>query len=350
MAARKRPRPPGAFAKSKKPRSPLWNPLAGITQTGLDRFMVCPEQFSVNYIDGNSPRKFREPLEFGNLFHLCCEFQGKDTPTAIAKKCCDAYVKSRLANAGDIDRDKLQQMVGVIQLIFPKYAAYYSAKDRVIKWIGREKVFRVPYPFQDYDGKTLTIDLVGKMDGVYRDLTANVPNLKETKTKSNINAEAIRDGLRADFQTLFYLLALRLETKKEPKEVLYDVIKRPGQRWNKTDTMKSYLARIEADINKKPKQYFARWRVTLSSGTIDNFCKMTLDPTLRELFRWWRSIEKRPFDRFASPYHSLKLPALTGGRYGRSEYYELMIRGNRTLYYNRSDVFPELNESIKVVV
>lgn len=343
MAARKRPI---NFSKSKKPRSPLWNPLAGITQTGLDRFMTCPETFAVNYIDGHTPKKFREPIEFGNLFHLCCEFMGKDTPAAIAKKCSAAYIKSRTALAGDVDRDKLHQMAGVIQVIFPKYAAYYATKDKAIRWITREKPFRVPYSFRDYDGKTVTIDLVGKMDGVYRDSTAAIC-LKETKTKSKINAEAIRDGLRADFQTLFYLLALRLMLGKEPKEVLYDVIKRPGQKFGKTDTMKTYLARIEADINKKPKQYFARWRVTLSKDTIDTFCRATLDPVLRELFRWWRSIEKRPFDRFESPYHSLKLPALTSGRYGRSEYYELIIRGNRTPYYNRLAVFPELNESTK---
>lgn len=352
MAARKRPssgKKPN-FSKSKKPRQPLWNPLAGITQTGLEKFIGNEEEFAVNYIDGWSPKRFSEPLEFGSLFHLCCEFQGKDTPEAISKKCCDAYVKHRQLNAGETDHQKLQMMVGSIQTIFPHYCRYHAARDKTIRWISREKPFRVPYSFIDYDGKTQTIDLVGKRDGVYRDTQTAVPNLKETKTKSQINQEAIRDGLRADFQTLFYLLALRLETGKEPKEVLYDVIKRPGQKFTKKDTLQSYLAKIDQDIRKHPKSYFGRWRVTLSVGTIDMFRKVTLDPALRRLFRWWGSIEKRPFERFESEggYHLLNLPGLTNSKFGRSEYYELIIRGNRTPYYNRTDVFPELNESIKV--
>lgn len=334
-------------AKSKKPRQPLWNPLLGITQTGLTQFVGNEEEFAVNYVEGWSPNKFREALEFGNLFHLCCEFQGKDSPEMIAKKCCDAYVKSRKINNNDREYQKLQEMVGVIRTLFPLYVKKYAAYDKQIRWISREKPFSVPYQFKDYDGKTRTINLVGKRDGVYRDSSGSL-NLFETKTKSDINTEAIRDGLRADFQTLFYLLALKLETGTGPKQVLYNVVRRPGQKFGKKDTFKTFLDRVEKDIRSRPKHYYGRWRVTLSPNTLTAFQQLTLDPALRRLVRWWESIKDNPFDRFQSPYHLLNLPALIGGKWGRSEYYELIIRHNYTPYHSRSIVFPELSELIEV--
>lgn len=325
-------------------RRPLWTPAKGITQSGLTKFLECPEQFALSYIEGHTSRKVSKPLEFGNLFHLCCEFQGKESPEAVALRCTNVYIKSRRSSIESTDYDELQRLAGAVRIVFPLYVKNWEKKDKLIRWVSREKAFSVPYSFQDHNGATITINLVGKRDGVYYDPKRNLC-LFETKTKSEINSDEIRDGLRADFQTLFYLLALRLETGKEPYEVLYNVVRRPGQRLTKSDTLASYLAKIEADIKKRPNHYFARWHVTLSKGSLDKFCRITLDPALRNFLQWWRSIESRPFDRFQSPSHLLNLHALTNSKYGRSDLYDLIIRGKRSAYSQRSIVFPELRES-----
>jgi hypothetical protein len=334
------------YAKSAKPRLPLWTPKSGVTQSSLSKFLECPEQFALSYVEGITARRLSEPLEFGNLFHLCCEFQGKESAEAVAIRCTNAYVKTRSKNLDPSDHESLQRLIGLIRVIFPRYVKYYAKDDAKIKWISREKPFSVPYQFIDAQGKTQAINLIGKRDGVYRDTKGNVC-LFETKTKSEIKASEISDGLRGDFQTLFYLLALMIELKIEPQETLYNVVRRPRQKMNQRESMKAYLDRVADDINKRPKHYFARWRVHLNKNSIPSFRQLTLDPTLRNLISWWGSIQDRPFERFRSKSHHLNLPALTSSRYGRSELYDLIIKKQRAGYFSRSVTFPELNESIK---
>lgn len=334
------------YAKSKKARKPLWTPTSGITQSGLSKFLDCPEQFALSYVEGVTSKRISEPLEFGNLFHLCCEFQGKKSPEVVAADCGKAYIKSRQGSIDHSEYDKLQKLVGLVKIVFTRYVKYWAAKDKAIRWISREKPFSVPYTFTDGNGKPTSINLIGKRDGVYNDSKSNLC-LFETKTKSQINSAEITDGLRGDFQTLFYLLCLEIELKRSPREVLYNVIRRPGQRYSKGSNLQAFLAKVAADIDKRPKHYFARWRVTLTQGSLARFRQVTLDPTLRNLVSWWGSIQQRPFDRFQSPSHHLNLPALTSGRYGRSDLYDLIIKGQRSGYFNRTTLFPELNESIK---
>lgn len=272
-------RPSRAYAK----RKPLWTPLAGVTQSSLEKFLACPEQFALSYVEGVTSNKLKTSLEFGSLFHLCCEFQGKESAAMVAKRVCEAYEKTRKTSLTGRDYSELQQLVGTVRTLFPLYVNYWKEKDAKMKWISREKMFSVPYTFNDMDGKPFTINLVGKRDGVFRNIPRDLC-LRETKTKSEINLEAIRDGLRADFQSLFYLLALRIEFNEEPKEIDYNVVRRPGMYMGKKDSsMLSFFKRVEADILKRPTYYFARFRVMLSPGTIDKFRQVTLDPALRRL-------------------------------------------------------------------
>jgi len=343
-----KPRYKPNYAKSKSRKS-LWTPFSGITQTGLSKWLQCPEQFALSYIEGVTAKSISEPLEFGSLFHLCCEFAGKASPESVVKSCCDAYLAARQPNVDHSEYDKLQKLATVIRVIFPAYARYWEKNDAKLHWVSREKPFSVPYQFVTHANSRYSINLVGKRDGVFRDTKGNLC-LFETKTKSEIKADEIRDGLKADFQTMFYLLALYIETGTMPREILYNVVRRPRQHWTKTDTMKTYTAKIEADIKKRPTHYFARWRVHLNPNSLPRFQQLTLDPALRNLLSWWGSIEKNPFDRFQSPFHLLNLPALTGGRYGRSDLYHKIVNGQRTGYYCREVLFPELNEYIPVKI
>lgn len=325
-------------------RKPLWTWDKGLSQSAIKKFSICPEQFSLSYIEGVTSRKLSVPIEFGNLFHLCCEFQGNDTPEAIAGKCCTAYLASRLKTAEKSQHDDLQRLVGTVARIFPPYVKYWAKQDKDIKWVSREKVFGVPYSFNDpQGGKSESITLVGKRDGVYVNKLKRLC-LFETKTKGDIDGNEIADQLKADFQTLFYLLTLKIETGQNPEEVLYNVVRRPGQRFTKTDTLNTYLDRIALDIKKRPDYYFARWRVIIAPGMLETFAKIALDPTLCLFIQWWRSLKDNPFDRWQSPYHRLNLPALLKDpdRHGRAELFDWVIKQQRANYYLRSQVFPEL--------
>lgn len=328
-------------------RKPLWTPSAGITQSGLERYLVCPEQFALSYVEGVTSAKLKTAIEFGSLFHLCSEFVGKELPDLVAKRCCDAYKKTRLKTLprDPKSRAELEELIGKVRIMFPLHCRYWEKYERKRRWIAHESQFSVPYTFTDHDGAPYTINLVGKIDKLFRN-SKNRLGIHEKKTKSEVNSGEISDGLRADFQTLFYATAVSIKTGEVPLEIDYDVIRRPQQYIGKKDTLQTLLARIESDVNKRPTHYFARFLVTIAPDTIPNFRKYTLDPALRDLVRWWRSIEKNPFDRFGSPFHLLRLPALTNLKYGRSDLYDRIIRGQTAGYFVRSSVFPELNDTI----
>ena len=331
-------------------RKPLWTPAAGLSQSALSKWLACPEQFSLSYIEGITSRSLSVPIEFGNLFHLCLEFQGKDTPESVAAKCCSAYLLSRGKNVIQSEYDEFQRLVGLVKVVFPLYVKRWEVKDKLIRWIAREQKFKVSYPLSAGTGPSSRIILVGKRDGVFRDSKKRLC-LFETKTKSDINTAAITDQLRADFQTMFYLVTLMMETGETPAEVLYNVVRRPGLRYRKGDSLQKYLDRVKADIEFRPSYYFSRWRVQIDASSLTAFRQITLDPALRNFLHWWRSVEQNPFDRFKSPFHLLNLPALLGlpgGRHGRSELYEAVIRHSPNSYYIRKEVFPELLESIQI--
>jgi hypothetical protein len=42
--------------------------------------MECPEQFSLQWIDGLTPKKISQPLEFGSIMHYALEHQFRGDP------------------------------------------------------------------------------------------------------------------------------------------------------------------------------------------------------------------------------------------------------------------------------
>jgi len=132
----------------------------------------------------------------------------------------------------------------------------------------------------------------------------------ETKTKSRIDEADIRDGLKADMQTMIYLFATYLDSKEFPETVLYNVIRRSTMYQRKDESIKSFIDRIKHDMSIRPDYYFMRWEVTVTKEDITSFVKKTLDPILIQFVSWYNSIKKNEKDRFLSPYHFL----LTRGR------------------------------------
>ncbi len=165
----------------------------------------------------------------------------------------------------------------------------------------------------------------------------------ETKTKSSIDDVAIQDGLRADLQTCLYLYSLRREYKREPRSILYNIVRRPQLRPKKDEHANTYKQRVAEDIKARPDWYFRRYEVTVVPGDLELFVETTLDPVLRQLLQWWESIKDNPFDRWASQYHYRSLPALMT-KYGKAWHYNLTVRGLKNEYYRKSSPFPELGE------
>lgn len=345
-------KPPTLRTKPKVKMGPIWDYTKGLTQSALTTWLSCREQFSLQYLDGWTPRSFSAPLEFGSMIHFMLQAHtGSSSPEKIARDVTKSYEATRSKTLDQGSYQDLQKALTSAQALFPLYAEYYAKDDAKLSWVEREHVFKVPHKFSigkscehgDHDYQK--IDLCGMRDGDYRNPKGGL-GLFETKTKSTIDDLAIQSGLRADLQTMMYLHSMRIEYKEEPVEILYNVIRRPGLVLGKNESLQEYGLRIASDIKKRPEWYFRRYEVTVLPGDVDTFIKTTLDPVLRCFLQWWESIEENPTEgRWLSPYHYRSLPALMT-RFGKAPLYDLMILGRTAGYFRRSSPFPELEESL----
>lgn len=338
--------PPTLRKKPKYGFSPLWDWTQGVTQSSLESFMACREQFALGYVEGWSSRSFSVALEFGTLIHFMLEqLTTGDDPVIISRRVTRSYASSRKDTINPSDFGTMEQTLANAEAIFPHYVKHWQEYDAQVSWLKREHVFRIPHKFLDFSGVTREVDLTGMRDGDIRDIAGGL-GLFETKTKSSIDDIAIQDGLRADLQTCLYLYSLRREYREEPTNILYNIIRRPQLRIKKDEPMDVYKQRVSDDIAERPEWYFRRFVVTVVPGDIENFIETTLDPVLRQMYQWWESIKDDPFHRWASPYHYRSLPALMT-KYGKAWHYNLSVRGLKNEYYQKSSPFPELHVSLE---
>lgn len=327
-------------------KRPLWDWTQGITQSALDRFNSCREQFSLGYIEGMTSKGFSVALEFGTMIHIAIQQHGdpacKSSPQEIIDGVCASYHDSRVGQLSKLDIATMSKTIAAAEAVFPLYCQTVGEDDKKQRFIAHEQYFEVPHQFPVGKGLShSTINLRGVRDGAYRTGKADYLGLFETKTKSNIDDNAIISGLRADLQTMFYLHSMRLSYNETPKEVLYNVIRRPGQKFLDRDTYATFKQRIIDDIKKRPTHYTRRYEVNVLQSDLDTFRDKVLDPSLRVMLHWWESVKDHPFDRFKSPYHFVNLNALYT-KYGPCQLYGLMVLGKRRDYYARSFPFPEL--------
>lgn len=347
-------------------RRPLWKMEDGITFSALSKWQTCPEQFSLQWIDGLTPKAISIPLEFGSVIHYALENQDKSTPHEVIHRITDHYRKYRSSTlVNSSERDTLNYILGLAEIVFPHYCEYWKHDDSKIDWIGREEKFKVPYSFPTVDGSR-EILLRGMRDGLYNLKDHDeVFGIFETKTKSRIVESEIIANLNYDMQTMIYCFATYLTTGRYPNQVKYNVIRRPDTYRRKGEALDSFLRRVNEDIAKRPDFYFMRYTATILQADIDRFAKQTLNPILNLFAQWWDSVKKNPLQeeivlpedrltrqgttiegRWSSPFHFLNSSALVG-KFGKAEMWDAIF-GNMQPYRVRDQIFPELEESFQV--
>lgn len=335
-----------AIKHAKKPtkKPPLWNLDYGVTYSSLSTWEQCPEQFALAYIDGWTSKRIHVPFEFGHVMHSAIEHQfGGKTPEEVIYHVTEAYYKKRLPTLlHSSERDVLDTICETAKITFPAYCRYWQQDDAGLDWLVREGQFSVPYKLAHPAGFR-TLRLRGMRDGVYRTRKTGIVGLFETKNKSRISEQEIKDGLHADMQTLMYALATQLETGHTPTQVLYNVIRRSDIYRRKGESLGDLMKRLKEDIQKRPDFYFMRFIVDLLPSDVEEFRRKTLDPLLVRFVDWWESVKKNPDarGRWKSPYHFRSLQNLIG-KYGKANLWEVIVNDNTRSYYRRSAVFPEL--------
>lgn len=309
---------------TKRNKGPVWlgpqddSDRGGITFSLLSRFLACRERYRLLVVEGLKPQeRFNSRMEFGNMWH-CCE----ESFATHGHKHWGAELKgyaNQLITRYPMDRAQVDQWYSLCQAMFPLYVQFWSKHGHARKRtpLLSEQVFHVPYTLPSgrvvyLRGKWDSVDLVGGKE-VW---------LQENKTKSRIDPLAIQRQLTLDLQTMLYAVALESarsselaqkgwtdETYKKGvhdlgvmrehpfKGVRYNVIRRPGQRVGKNESVRDFAARVAGLVEEDPKDWFMRWEVLVTPGDLETFKRKCLNPILEQLCDWWEwvSYSQDPF-------------------------------------------------------
>lgn len=321
----------------------------GITQTALSVFLACPEQFRILYCEGWRSKKFNLPIEFGDRFHHCQEYDADPKKVAIAWE--KRWLKPGLLSQKE--QDEVQTYAAVLPILFDNWRKYWAKKNEKREWIQKEEIFSWTHP-------ATGIKLRGKMDGVIQE-NGKVIYLHEIKTKAIVDEETIAETLPLDLQTMLYMLVLRDMAKAKgwpsPKGVVYDVIRRPNLKRGQEETKEQFTARVMGDIKgeqiimpsggKKrgqgPEHYYSHFVHNLSPKALDTFDKQILTPILNTLKRWWVEQKVKPDRPHDNPYHFTN-PLSLVTKYGKCEAYRAIVANDYSDLEPRKAMFPELEE------
>jgi hypothetical protein len=242
----------------------------GVTQSLIHGFLACRRQLQL-VLQGWRLPSTKAAMTYGGIYHdlleqlylaiIAKKLTRKGNFRAFAKKHTKAWLKKhgkRLRHGGDL-KMALEQTAKVCA-VFPAYCKFHQGDFTKIKWQELEGVF-------DLVWKGFRIR--GRWDGLYK--LAKEYWLLETKTKSQVNAEKVKEALAFDFQSMFYITALTQHRQLPIEGVLYNVIRNPGLRQGKKESSKAFIRRIAADAKERKEFYFMRFEATFPEETRAEF-------------------------------------------------------------------------------
>lgn len=322
----------------------------GVTYSFLSDFLGCREQARLTYVEGYSQAGIIDPLEFGSLFHACCEASAKAKGGIQSYKVVAEYIKQKKARSKIAKKDvsKLEFQAKIVAAMYPLYHSHWRDNDGLefqgtTKFVAQELPFQVNHQLPD--GNVMPIR--GRFDAILRKGSTGKLWLMETKTKSQIDHEGITSLLSSmDLQTMLYCLAIHKHFGEYPEGVLYNVIKRPLLRQKQTETEAEFLARIQDDVQSRSNDYFMRWHVSIRKEDVLDWTSRCLDPILMQVQMWWDSIKDDPLNPWKSPHHFVN-PEGLHTRYGKSKYFDLLTRGVPVGLQQREFSPPEVKKGKK---
>lgn len=256
--------------KKTKAKPTKWNLYKdGITQSMISEFMTCPAKFHNSYIRMIKPTSVNAGLIFGDVFHSILENvytqrrdtgdlnrnEIKDIINASINKRTDHW-REHVDTAGAFKAPKdVRDMFDAIDLAGTVADVYFQQWRRMQKkytWISLEEVFKVKYKIPSSGNYTY---FRGKIDGVVQ-LENGDHYLFETKTKGYCDMHSITATLPYNFQVLFYAAAYEKLHDVPIKGVIYNIIRRPGQRGKIGEDIAQLRARVKEEVKNNPDYYF----------------------------------------------------------------------------------------------
>lgn len=291
----------------------------GMTVSSCQKFLACREQFRLEYVEGWQQSALKMPFEFGNLLHsTIARFLDRRIKPLPIEKQTALYEKQWNANhpqATPANKEMMEEAYCFMEALWPTYIEIYK-DDPKHHWDYVEDKFTIEIPEVD------TI-FRGIIDGVCLE-SQQKRYVLENKGNSQINENDIEDVLPYSFQNMTYLVAYWKKHGTPPDGVWFNVIRRPGSKRHKNETLKDYVVRLRGLIAKEPDHYFYRWKVTITKARIERWYAETLVPMLQEVKLWVDG--KIP--------HYMNPEALIG-RYGRSDMFDVITKQNFSFVHRK---------------
>jgi hypothetical protein len=300
----------------------------GMTQGILTTFMRCREE-AKNYLEGLEQVRASAALQFGSLAHRTLEtiYRGwkKVPPQSVVLSTLDSIYKEFMKEEGGrLSPEGLENLhtnSAILKAVMPSYFIHNADDFKANNWLELEEKFSVPSPIPG-------VNLVGRIDGVHKQ--KKEVWLFESKTKSRIEEDNLTDALSFDFQTNVYQYAVRHKYKVKPQGVLYNIIRRPGQKLKKDENLVSFSQRIEEEVKKDPSYYFLRYEISIPGTEFERF-EGELKSVIEEFLKWW----KGELAHYRNTSSCLQ-------RFGPCRFLPKCANNDVGLYNQREHMFPEL--------
>ena len=292
----------------------------GLTQGLLHKFMSCERSFLLA-INRYTPKKINKGMYFGSICHEILDNLHQGKPAACIEEVIEQFLHENPTQG--VDLQEIETMRGKASVVMHEYAMHYAA-DFKNKFTDIEKTFAVPF-----NKRAL---LRGKIDAIYQAKDKSVWHM-EHKTYSRIDEDTFQQVLAMNLQNLFYITAYEQETGKTIAGTLYNIIRNPQARWNKTDDLRTFCDRIQEEVKKNPEYYFIRYEIPYSILDKAAF--------IRELSIWIDRI-----NAFLKKQNACRNLASCEGKYLCS-YLSACVQDSLNEYNQREDLFPELKAKEK---
>jgi len=319
----------------------------GVTFSLLTTFKGCRERARL-FLNGWTSRKNSLGQVFGGLCHGICQRMYEDVREGrLTSLPSPQYIKDVCRKVERIwkeenpraDAESLQYLefsMILLEALMPEYFRYWQ-KDFKLLWERIESEFKVRFKVERPDGRLMKTFIRGKMDGSYKRTTAGRPWLLETKTKSNLGERGesdIADILPHELQVNIYLLNLWWLEKVLPEGLLYNIIRRPGLRQKKTESVVKFARRVAEDVRKRPEWYFIRMQMRVTKKDLERN-ELELRDLVSDFMLWWNGL--------AGHY---KNSDACQNKYGTCAMLPICARGDYTGFYKREKVFRELADEL----
>ena len=265
----------------------------GVTQSLLNRFLVCPYRFYLYAILGLDENRDLHPnLIWGSIYHKGLEWLIKnpklssdftDSDWEEIDNAVDAYIESDYPDCPVTYPITIKRMLRLYDDSYKERAEFIT-----------EKVFEEKYEHPTFG----TIKLKGMADGLSLDKSI----LVEHKCKGKIEGQLSRQETPVDFQVQLYCLMLG------PREVIYDLIRIPEAQFfmpkrRVHEKIKAYANsliddRKHGDFPVGPNKHLWLDQHTTFQDQVSlaDFINFRLNPLLHKLCRWWERVNEDNFD------------------------------------------------------